>query len=155
MDRFTSIVVAGVLGLVALGLAVAVLFRGHQPTPDLSSPSGVVLAYVLAEQRQDPQSAWDLLAPSAQARFDHDRFLALAGRRGGSDSSTREYFTTQSEQITDDTATVVLVRTSVGSGGFFGSGSYSSTNTVSLTRQGADWRITIPPADDYWLIAKP
>jgi len=145
-------VVGGVLGLVAIGLAAAAVLRGHEPTPDLNTPSGVVLAYALAEQRKDPQTAWDLLAPSAQARLDHDRFLALVSSRGGSD---REYLTTESERITADGATVVLVHTTVGSGGLFGSASYTNRNTVSLTRQGADWRITIPPADDFLLFTKP
>jgi len=121
----------------------------------MTTPAGVVLAYALAEQRQDPQPAWDLLATSAQARFDHDRFLALAGSRGNErSSSTREYFTTENEHVTADAATVVLVHTYVGSVGFFGSRTYSNTNTVSLTRQGADWRITILPSDDYLLITR-
>lgn len=155
MDRLTSLVVASVLGLVVLALAAAAFFRGREATPDLTTPAGVVLAYALAEQRQDPQPAWDLLATSAQARFDHDRFLALAGSRGNErSSSTREYFTTENEHVTADAATVVLVHTYVGSVGFFGSRTYSNTNTVSLTRQGADWRITIPPSDDYLLITR-
>ena len=147
MDRVTWIVVGGVIGLVVIGLAAATLLRGHETPPDLHTPGGVVLAYALAEQRGDAQTAWDLLAPAAQARADHDRFLARAGSRGGSD---REYLTTEDERVDADGASVVLVRTGTGSGDLFGSNSYANRTTVRLARQGADWRITVPP-DDYLL----
>jgi hypothetical protein len=149
MDRFTWIVVGGVLGLVAIGLAAAAVLRGHEATPDLTTPAGVVLAYAMAEQRQDGQAAWDLLATTTQARLDHDRFLAFVGDRGG--RVNREYLTTEREHITDDGATVVLVHTYAGSGSFFGSSSYSNSSTLTLTRQGADWRISVPPGYDYLL----
>jgi hypothetical protein len=150
MDRFTWIVVGSVVGLVVIGLAAAALLRGREAPPDLNTPAGVVLAYALAEQRGDPQTAWDLLATSVQARTDHNRFLARAGSRGGGD---REYLTTEDERIDTDGASVVLVRTYTGSGAVFGSSSYANRTTVRLTRQGADWRIVVPP-DDY-LISGP
>jgi len=149
MDRFTWIVVGGVVSLVIIGLAAAAVLRGREAPPDLSTPSGVVLAYALAEQRGDPQTAWDLLATATQARADHDRFLARAG--GGNDNGGgREYLTTEDERIDADGASVALVQTYAGSGGLFGSGSYVNRTTVRLTRQGADWRIVVPP-DDYLL----
>lgn len=152
MDRFTWILVGGVVSLVVVGLAVATFLRGREAPPDLNTPAGVVLAYALAERRGDPQSAWDLLAPSAQARADHDRFLARAGSVGAGD---REYLTTEDERLDPEGASVVLVQTSTGSGGLFGSGSYANRTTVRLTRQGADWRIVVPP-DDYLLaVVKP
>jgi hypothetical protein len=147
MDRFTWFVVGGVLGLVVVGLTAAAVLRGRETAPDLNTPAGVVLAYALAEQRGDPQTAWDLLASSAQARADRDRFLARASSRGGSD---REYLTTEDERLDADGASVVLVQTYAGSGGFFTRTSAASRSTVRLTRQGADWRIVVPP-DDYLL----
>ena len=147
MDRCTWIGVGGVIGLVVIGLAAATFLRGREAPPDLHTPGGVVLAYALAEQRGDAQTAWDLLAPAAQVRADHDRFLARAGSRGGGD---REYLTTEDERLDADGASVVLVQTVMGSGGFFGSNSYADRTTVRLTRQGADWRISVPP-DDYLL----
>jgi hypothetical protein len=152
MDRLTWIVVGGVVGLVVVGLAAAAFGRGREAPPDLHTPGGVVLAYALAEQRGDPQTAWDLLAPSAQARADHDRFLARAGSHGS--GGDREYLTTEDERIDADGASVVLVQTYAGSGGFFGSNSYASRSTVRLTRQGSDWRIVVPP-DDYLLSSTP
>ena len=148
MDRFTWIVVGGVASLVVVGLATATVLRGREAPPDLSTPAGVVLAYALAEQRGDPQAAWDLLAISAQTRADHDLFLARAGTGGGGE---REYLTTEDARIDPDQgASVALVRTYAGSGGLFGNNSYVNRTTVRLTRQGADWRIVVPP-DDYLL----
>jgi hypothetical protein len=149
MDRITWIVVGGVVGLVVIALVAAALLRGHDPEPDLNTPAGVVLAYALAEQRGDPQTAWDLLAASVQGRVDHDRFLARAADRGG---NNRAYLATEDERVDADGASVVLVQTYAGSGGLFGSRGSSSRSTVRLTRQGAAWRIVVPP-DDYLLFA--
>src|SRR6185503_14471709 len=141
---FTWAVVGGVLALVVGGLVAAMLVRGRERPPDLNTPSGVVLAYALAEQRGDAQAAWDLLATSAQARGDRDRFIAGAANNG---SSVREYLTTDDERLDgDNAASVVLVKTYPPSGGLFSSGSsYSSRNFVRLARQGQSWRITVPP----------
>ena len=150
MDRFTWAIVGGVLGLVVVGVVAASLVRGREAPPDLNTPSGVVLAYALAEERGDGQAAWDLLAPSTQARADRDRFLA----RFGEHNASREFLSTESETITGDGASVVLVRTYTSSGGLFDSGSYANRDTVRLARESAGWRITVPP-DDYPLLDKP
>lgn len=149
MDRITWIVVGGVVGLVVIGLVAAAMLRGHEAVPDLNTPAGVVLAYALAEQGGDPQTAWDLLAASVQARADHDRFLARAADRGGNNDAA--YLSTEDERLDANGASVVLVQTYPGSGGLFGSRSYSSRSTVRLTRQSAEWRIIVPP-DDYLLV---
>jgi hypothetical protein len=150
MNRFTWFVVGGVVALVVTGLASAAMLRGRQVVPDPSTPSGVVLMYALAEQRHDPQTAWDLLAASTQARGDRDRFLAHSSA-GGID---REYLTTEDERITADDASVVLVRTYPGSGGIFGNGSSTTRSTFRLVRQDGEWRITVP-SDDYLFTDKP
>jgi hypothetical protein len=149
MDRFTWGIVIGVLALVAAGVVVAAVVRGRDAPPDLNTPAGVVLAYALAEQRGDPQTAWDLLATSAKARGDRDRFLARAGDHGGGPSP---YLTVEEERIDGDTASVVLLQTYAGSSGIFGAGSYPNRNTVRLAREALGWRITVPP-DDYVLIS--
>src|SRR5690348_9382385 len=76
MDRLTWPIVGGVLALVAAGLIAAAVTRDHTPPPDMSTPSGVVVAYASAEQRGDGSAAWNLLARSAQARGDRDHFIA-------------------------------------------------------------------------------
>lgn len=148
MDRFTYAVVGGVLALVVAGLVAAAVLRGHTPEPDLTTPSGVVLAYALADQRGDGQAGWDLLASSVKSRNNRDQFLVRFGNRG----SDREYLTTQDERVDSDGASVVLVRTYAASGGIFGSSSYTNRNTVRLARESDGWRITVPP-DPYVLTA--
>jgi len=147
MDRSTLAVVGGVVGLVLAGLVAAAIVRGHAAQPDLSTPSGVVLAYAYAAERGDGQAAWDLLAAPVQARSNRDQFLARVGNRG----SDREYVTTEDERIDADGASVVLVRTYPGSGSLFAGSGYSNRNTVRLAQETAGWRITVPP-DPYVLV---
>src|SRR6266852_4776827 len=128
MDRFTVAVVGGVIGLVVAGLVAAAVLRGRAPQPDLSTPSGIVLAYGLAEQRGDGQAAWELLAASVQSRNSRDQFLVRFGSRG----SDREYLTTEDERIDTEGASVVLVRTYPSTRGVFSSSSYTNRNTVRL-----------------------
>jgi hypothetical protein len=146
MDRFTVAVVGGVLALVVAGLVAAAVVRGRAPQPDLGTPSGIVLAYGLAEQRGDGQAAWELLASSVQTRNSRDQFLVRFTSRG----SEPEYLTTEDERIDSDGASVVLVRTYPGTGGILGGNSYTSRNTVRLVNENAGWRITVPP-DPYVL----
>jgi hypothetical protein len=146
MDRFTVAVVGGVLALVVAGLVAATVLRGHAPEPDLGTPSGIVLAYGLAEQRGDGQAAWELLATSIQTRNSRDQFLVRFGGHGRGP----DYLTTEDERIDGDGASVTMVRTYPGSGGIFGGNGYTSRNTVRLAREAAGWRITVPP-DPYVL----
>ena len=149
MDRFTLAVVGGVLALVAAGLIAAASLRTQTASPpDLTTPRGVALAYALAEQRGDPQAAWDLLATSTQQRGDRERFLA----RAGSSEPDKTFITTEDERLNGDGASVVLVRTYAGTGGIFGRTSYTDRTTVRLTRESDNWRITVPP-DDYLLVS--
>lgn len=135
--------------LVVSGLVVATVLRGRETPLDLNTPAGVVLAFAKAEQRGDGEAAWALLATSVQERNDREHFLARFGNTG----RDREYLSIEDGQGTSDTYTVVLVRTYSGSGGLFGSSSYSSRNTVRLIREAVGWRITVPP-DDYLLQPK-
>jgi hypothetical protein len=147
MDRFTIAVVGGVLGLVVAGLVAAAIMRGHAPQPDVSTPSGIVLTYGLAEQRGDGQAAWELLATSVQTRNNRDQFLVrFSGHGNGA-----EYLTTEDERVDADGASVVMVRTYPSSGGIFGNSNYTNRTTVRLAREAAGWRITVPP-DPYVLI---
>ena len=147
MDRLTWAVVGGVLSLVAAGLVLAAIARDQtQAPPDLSTPSGVVVAYALAEQRGDASAAWSLLASTAQARGDRDHFVAGAS----SGREERASVTTENERVDGESASVVLVRTETASRSLFGPGSYSYRNTVTLVREDGRWRISVPP-DEYRL----
>jgi len=141
MDKFTLAVVGGVLGLIGVALVAALLIRGSAAPLDLSTPSGTVLAYALAQRRGDPHTAWDLLAPSEQARLDRDRFVA----RSANASDDNVYLTTEDERIEADGASVVLVRTFSNRGLFGTRSSFSSRTTVRLIRVDDQWRISAAP----------
>jgi hypothetical protein len=143
MDRFTVAVTAGVLALIAVALGASVLLRNSTTSPDLTTPGGTVLAYALAERGGDAQTAWSLLTPAAQRRFDREWFLA----RASDNADDRDYLTTEDERIDADGASVVLVRTYPASGGLFGQSSYSTRTTVRLVRADTQdqWRIGVPP----------
>ena len=84
MTRFTWGIVIGVLVLVAVSVGLAIALPRTQPTPDLSTPDGVALAYALAMQRGEPEAAWELLSSAAQAQTTRDRFITRAtGLTGG------------------------------------------------------------------------
>ncbi len=148
MDRFTWGIVVGVLALVAVGVGAAVFLRGQGASPDLTSPSGVVLAYAQDLQRGDPEAAWDLLATSAQATTTRDRFLRRA--TGLRMSEERVRLATENEQVEGDTARVDLVRIYPAEGGpfSFGSSPPPMRSSVRVVRQDGAWRISAPP-DPY------
>lgn len=154
-DRLTLVVAAGVVGLVVVAVAVAAVSRGWDVAPDLGTPEGVVLAYTQAEARGDGAAAWDLLAASAQARGNRDQFISRVGS-GDPGFSRNTYVSAEGAQIDSGgaNASVVLVRSVVGSGGLFPSPSWSMRTTVRLTREDGAWRITVPP-NDYLLIPRP
>jgi len=146
VTRFTWAIVGGVVGLVALALVLAFLSPTREPTPDLSTPDGVTLAYALAVQRSDLDRAWELLAESAKGQTTKDRFIArVEGFRSG---YQRARLSVEDVRVEGDTARVDLVRTYPSSGGLLGLGganSYSNRNTVRLSRENGQWRITTPP----------
>jgi opacity protein-like surface antigen len=152
VDRFTIAIAGGVLALVAAALAAAAIVRDQSPPPDVSTPSGVVLAYAEAEQRGDGAAAWDLLTASTRARADRDQFLVRVGQNGPGRTSV--YLSTEAEQVTGDMASVVLARTSRDGGGIFSASSYTMRTIVRLTREPAGWRISLPP-DGYNLVPPP
>jgi hypothetical protein len=145
VTRFTWGIVIGVLALVAVSIGLAVLLPRGQPTPDLSTPDGVVLAYGLAMQRGDAEAAWELLSTEAQGRTTRERFIARAG--GFIPNYERVRVSVEDTRETGDTARVQLVRTFSGAGGPFGlgGGPTSTRSAVSLVRENGAWRISMPP----------
>lgn len=150
MDRFTWSIVAGAVLLVAAGLAsVTVLQRPAAPA-DLSTPEGVVRAYVTAIETQHPDQAWDLLASGARGNLTRDEFVRRASTQGHSRSGR---VAIDNVVVEGGTARVELSRTYEGSGGLFGSSAYTTNNTVRLEREGGQWRISVPP--EPYLLERP
>jgi hypothetical protein len=136
------------LVVVALGAAAT---RGRGEPPDPSTPGGTVLAYALAEERGDGETAWGLLSTAVQQGADRQQYLLRVGGNGEPDNIS---FATEDERVDGDTASVVLVRTYVSSGGWFGTSDTQSTRTtVRLVREDAGWRLSVPP--DSYLLTKP
>ncbi len=151
MDRFTVGIVAGVLLLVVAAIGAAFVVRGRDTPPDLTTPSGVTLAFSEALRQGDAEAAWNLLAPSAQASTKRETFLVRAGTMRSS-SNDRTRLLVEDEKIEGDTATVELARVYRGDGGFFSLGeSYSTRSTVRLQRVDGSWRITVP-AEPFLLL---
>ncbi|TMD03779.1 MAG: nuclear transport factor 2 family protein [Chloroflexi bacterium] len=133
---------AAVALLSLTALASLLINRPGMHSPDLTTPGGVVTAYVQAIQAQQVDQAWNLLAPEAGGRpYNKEQFrqeVQYAHRQ----TSGRIRITSVTQ--TGDTATVQLELTDV-SGDLLGT-SYSQTATVSLRRQGSSWRITSDPS---------
>jgi ketosteroid isomerase-like protein len=143
-------VVAAVALLTVTALGSLLVNRPNQRSPDLTTPSGVVTAYVQAVQAQQADRAWDLLA--------HDSAASASGEPPRP-PLTKEQFRQEVQyahretssrvrilSVTQpgDTAEVQLEITDISSGLF--SGASSHTVTMSLRREGTSWRITSDPS---------
>ena len=141
---------AAVALLTVTALGSLLINRANQRQPDLSTPDGVVTAYIQAIQAGDADTAWNLLAPERvqqpplKTGNTKEQFQSqVQSNRRQSSSRIRISSVTTS----GDTATVVVEITQT-SGDLF-SGAYSHFETVTLRREGASWLIT---SDAYpWL----
>lgn len=140
MDRFTWGIVAGALLLVVAGLASVTLLQRPPPAPDLSTPEGVVRAYVEAMDGGRPERAWDLLADSVRSEVSRDEFI----RRATSFRPRSSRVAMESVDVQGSVARVELGRTYNGDG-LFGPASYTNRVTVRLEREAGHWRISVPP----------
>jgi SnoaL-like protein len=149
IDRFTWLVTAAVALLAVTALASLLINRPGRQSPDLSTPGGVVTAFVQAIQAQQADQAWDLLAPEAvqpgpgepRRPISKDEFRQEV-QYSQRQTSSRIRITSVTQ--TADTATVQLEITDVS--GDLLSGANSHAVTVSLRRQGASWRIISDPS---------
>jgi hypothetical protein len=131
-----------VLAVVAVGISVAVIVGRMQPAPDLNTPEGVTLAYELAIQRGEPDTAWNLLSSEAQAATTRQEFLARAAGL-----ANRGDVRLAVENVrTDGQTTHLDVTRTMPTSGFLGLGAGSLTirNSVTLVRESDAWRISVP-----------
>jgi hypothetical protein len=148
LDRFTWGIVIGVLALVVVGVVVAASAVDRGTPPDLSTPEGVALAYELALQRGDWDTAYSLLAQTLQEQVPRDQFALRAGGSFGGGYQASARLSVEPDSVQGDTARVTLVRSFPPSGGLLGlafdRGSTVRFN-VTLVREGGAWRVSVPP----------
>jgi hypothetical protein len=156
MDRFTWAAVIAIVALCAAAMITVVVPRATQNPPDLTTPDGVVVAYITAIQDKRADDAWALL----------DSPQAISGWYGDPRSSsgpTQEWFRQQvnntytgnrnsririvETRIEGDTARIDAEVTRFSdSMPLFGSGSSSTTVTFNAQRRDGSWRITSSPS---------
>ncbi len=154
MDRFTWGIVGGTIALIAVGIAAVLLVRRNPAPADLTTPDGVVRAYVEALEAGRPERAWELLGERQQADVPRDEFVRRA--TGAFRPGREGRLAIDATEITGDTARVDLSRT-YASGGppIFGPSSYTNRFTARLERQRGAWRITVPPEDYRYILDRP
>jgi hypothetical protein len=148
IDRSSRLVLAGA-GILAIAGVAATLLTTLAPTPDLSTPLGVVTAYVRAVQAGDADRAWALTGQTTvQPSIGEPPrpFLSKDDYRNQVQSSRQP--TTPRVRVlgssqSGDTATVQLEVTHASGDPL--TGARSDQLTVSLTREAAGWRITSDP----------
>jgi hypothetical protein len=150
-DRFLIGIVAGVVVLVGVVLALALL-RPNQPgyQPD-DTPEGVAHNYLLALQLDEYERAYGYLSPTlpgypADAEtferdvqdnrwsfgyYDDDVSLAI-----------------EAVNVTGDRAKIVVRKTEFYRGGLFDSGQHSTTFDMILRREEGAWKVA--DSDRYW-----
>jgi len=141
----TWLVVGGVTILALAALTSMLVIRSTQPSPDLSTPSGVVTAYVQAVQAGKADQAWSLLSQDATQAgpgqpgpllSKSDFQQQVQASRGSTASRVRILSATQS----GNTATVQVEVTSTSADLL--TGSSSQTVVVALKQESDGWRIT-------------
>jgi hypothetical protein len=146
VDRFTWSIVVGAVLLVGVALASVTFLQHPTATPDLSTPDGVVRAYITAINTQHPEQAWDLLTTGARAGVTRDEFVRRVSSEGGRRAAR---VAIESTVVEGSDARVDVSRTFEDSG-LFGETGYVDRTTVRLKREDGAWRIDVPP-DPYLL----
>lgn len=145
-DRLTWVVVAAVAALTVTAIAVLILNRTDKTHPDLSTPEGVVTAFIRAVQAGNADEAWSYISPQAtmasgppfKGPFTTKEQFRSEMRSGSSAPSSRIRIVNVRNT---GTSAVVDVELTSAPGGLFGS-AYSHTESISLDRSQGSWLIT-------------
>jgi hypothetical protein len=154
MDRLTWAFVGGAVALCVLAIASVFLVRTAAPPP-LTTPQGVVAAYVQAVRDRDADRAWDLLASGAAvgpappvasnanvtSRDVFRRQMSSLSQNAAAASRIRIASSTTSG---DSARVTIEISTSTGGPALFG-GDYSRTLTFGLKRVNDVWKIDTAP----------
>ncbi len=150
-DRFLIALVAGVVVLVGIVLAIALL-RPNQPSyqPD-DTPEGVAHNYLLALQLEDYERAYGYLSPTLPGYpADIETFERNVRNNrwsfGYDDDDVS--LAIEAVNVTGDRAKIVVRKTEFYRGGLFDSGQYSNTFDMTLRREQSAWKVV--DSDRYW-----
>jgi hypothetical protein len=150
-DKFLIGIVAGVVVLVGIVLAVALL-RPNQPSyqPD-DTPEGAAHNYLLALQLEEYERAYGYLSPTlpgypanaaAFERHVQDNHWSF----GYDDDDVS--LAVEAVNVSGDKARIVVRKTEFYRGGLFDSGQYSTTFDMTLRREEGMWKVT--DSGRYW-----
>jgi hypothetical protein len=150
-DKFLIAIVAGVVFLVLVVFAVALL-RPNQPTyePD-DTPEGVAHNYLLALQLEEYERAYGYLSPTLPG---YPADVETFERNVSNDRWSFGYYdddvslAVEAVDVSGDRAKVVVRKTEFYQGGPFDSGQSSSTFEMVLRHEDGAWKIT--ESDRYW-----
>jgi hypothetical protein len=149
-DKFLIGIVAGVVILVVIVLAVALL-RPNQPAyePD-DTAEGVAHNYLLALQLEDYARAYGYLSRTLPGRpADAEAFERnVQSNRWSFDYSYDVSLAIEAVEVVGNRGEIVVRRTVFYRGGLFDSGQSSSTFEMTLRREGDAWKVA--DSDRYW-----
>jgi len=153
MDRLTWGFVGGAVALCVLAIASVFLVRASPPPP-LTTPAGVVAAYVQAVRDRDADRAWDLLASGAavgpappvsgSSATSRDAFRRQLSSLAANDAASSRIRIAGSTINGESARVTIEINTSTGPS-LFG-GDYSRTLTFGLKRVDDAWKIDTAPA---------
>jgi hypothetical protein len=150
-DKFLIGIVAGVVLLVIVVLAVALLRPNELAYEPDDTAEGVAHNYLLALQLEEYERAYGYLWPSlpghpadaeAFERTVQDNHWHFA--YGDDDVS----LAIEAVRVTGDRATIVVRLTAFYRGGLFDSGQFSNTFDMTLRRQDGAWKVA--DSERYW-----
>jgi len=150
-DKFLIAIVAGVVLLVSVVLALALL-RPNQPSyqPD-DTPEGVAHNYLLALQLEDYERAYGYLSPTLPGYPDDAETFERNVRDnrwsfGYHDDDVS--LAVEAVNVSGDKAKIVVRKIEFYRGGLFDSGQYSTTFDMTLRRDEGTWKVV--DSDRYW-----
>lgn len=145
-DRLLLIILAGIVGVVAVSLIVILGVGSRRPAPpEPGTPVAATLEYLDLLRNGEAARAYDMLSTSGRSEISRERFLREAPRFTDSERERRVV----AELIRDDGERAevrVTVSVFTSRSDPFSRSSRHSDTTIRLVREGGDWRIASPAA---------
>jgi len=150
-DKFLIGIVAGVVVLVGIVLALALLQPNQPGYQADDTPEGAAHNYLLALQLEEYERAYGYLSPTLPG---YPANLEAFERHVRNNRWSFGYYNDdvslaiESVNVTGDRAKIVVRKTEFYRGGLFDSGQYSDTFDMTLRREAGAWKVA--GSDRYW-----